>query len=465
MSFQRGTFIELTIDRIAYGGAGVARHHGLVIFVRGAIPGDRIMAQVSRKKKDYAEARMVGLLDPSPDRIVAPCPYSGQCGGCQWQHVRYERQLEYKKEYLQDALARIGAISDVPVHDPTPSERTFAYRNKMEFSFADRRWFLPGENGEDRAFVLGLHVPGTFYKVIDVEACLLHEERGNQILRHVKTHAKESGLPAYGLKAHKGYWRFLTLRHSVSFQEWMVNIITFDERRAILEPLAEALTNTYRDVKTVLNNITTSRAAVAAGEKELLLSGSGIIHDRLGPYVFQVSANSFFQTNSSAAPKLYQKVLEYAELRGSEIVLDLYSGTGTIPIFLAGSSKRVIAMEIAITAVQDGERNCKANGIENCQFVLGDIRESLASLRMRPDVLVIDPPRAGMHQEVLARVMALSAQRVVYVSCNPTTLARDLGEMSQDYEVIEIQPVDMFPHTFHIEAVAKLRRRKRSKLY
>jgi 23S rRNA (uracil1939-C5)-methyltransferase len=465
MSFQRGTFIELTIERIAYGGAGVGRHDGLVIFVRGAIPGDRIMAQVSRKKKDYAEARMVGLLDPSPDRIVAPCPYSGQCGGCQWQHVRYERQLEYKKEYLKDALARIGAILDVPIHDPTPSERIFAYRNKMEFSFADRRWFLPGARGEDEGFVLGLHVPGTFYKVIDVEACLLHGERGNQILRHVKTHAKDSGLPAYGLKAHKGYWRFLTLRHSASLEEWMVNITTFDERRATLEPLVEALTNTYHDVKTVLNNITTRRAAVAAGEKELVLSGSGIIHDRLGPYVFQISANSFFQTNSSAALKLYQRVLEYAELRGSEIVLDLYSGTGTIPIFLAGSSKRVIAMEIAITAVQDGERNCKANGIENCQFVLGDIRESLTLLRTRPDVLIIDPPRTGMHQEVLARVMALSAERVVYVSCNPATLARDLGEMSPGYEVIEIQPVDMFPHTFHIEAVAKLRRRKRSKLY
>jgi 23S rRNA (uracil1939-C5)-methyltransferase len=464
VSLQRGSVIDLTIDRMAYGGQGVARHDGLVIFIRGAIPGDRIMAQVSRKKNDYAEARMVGLLDPSPGRTVPPCPYSGQCGGCQLQHVRYERQLEYKKGFVRDALARIGAISDVPVHDPIPSERIFAYRNKMEFSFADRRWSLPGEKREDEAFVLGLHVPGTFYKVIDVEACLLQDERGNQILRHVKTHAKNSGLPAYGLKAHKGYWRFLTLRHSVGFQEWMVNVITFDERRAVLEPLAEALTNTYSDVKTVLNNITTRRAAVAVGEKELVLSGSGIIHDRLGPYVFQVSANSFFQTNSTAALKLYQKVLEYAELRGSEIVLDLYSGTGTIPIFLAGSSKQVIAMEIAPTAVQDGERNCKANGIVNCRFVLGDIRESLASLRMRPDVLVIDPPRAGMHREVLAQVMALSAKRVVYVSCNPTTLARDLGEMSQDYEVVEIQPLDMFPHTFHIEAVAKLRRRKGSKL-
>jgi 23S rRNA (uracil1939-C5)-methyltransferase len=464
MGFQKGTFIELTIDRIAYGGSGVARHDGLVIFVRGAIPGDRIMAQVSRRKKAYAEARIIELLDPSPDRIVAPCPYSGQCGGCQWQHVRYERQLEYKKEHVRDALARIGAVSGVPVHDPVPSEKIFAYRNKMEFSFADQQWFLPEKKGDDKAIVLGLHVPGTFYKVIDVETCLLQEERGNEILRYVKTHAKESGLPAYGLKTHKGFWRFLTLRHSSGFHEWMVNIITFDERRAILEPLAQAITSTYGDVKTVVNNITTRRAAVAVGEKEIVLSGRGIIQDRLGPYVFQVSANSFFQTNSSAAVKLYQQVSEYAELKGSEIVLDLYSGTGTIPVFLAKSSKQVIAMEISTTAVQDGERNCGANGIENCRFVLGDIGKSLASLNTRPDVLVIDPPRAGMHQDVLARVMELSAERIVYVSCNPATLARDLEEMSQDYEVIEVQPVDMFPHTFHIEAVAKLQRRKRSKL-
>jgi 23S rRNA (uracil1939-C5)-methyltransferase len=464
MGFQRGSFLDLTIDRIAYGGPGVARHDGLVIFVRGAIPGDRVMAQVSRNKKAYAEARMVELLDPSPDRVVAPCPYSGHCGGCQWQHVRYERQLEYKKAHVRDALERIGALSGVPVHDPIPSEKIFAYRNKMEFSFADRRWFLPGEKGEDKAFVLGLHVPGTFYKVIDVEACLLLEERGNEILRHVKTHAKESGLPAYGLKTHKGFWRFLTLRHSLGFGEWMVNIITFDEQRAVLEPLVQALTSAYGEVKTVVNNITTRRAAVAVGEKEVVLSGHGTIDDRLGPYVFRISANSFFQTNSSAALKLYQKVSEYAELRGSETVLDLYSGTGTIPIFLAKSSKQVIAMEIAAPAVQDGKINCKVNGIENCRFVLGDIRESLASLDTRPDVLVIDPPRAGMHQGVLAKITDLSPERIVYVSCNPATLARDLGEMSPDYEVIEIQPLDMFPHTFHIEAVAKLRRRKRCKL-
>ncbi len=460
MGLKKGTFVELTVDRVAFGGPGVARLDGLVIFVRGAIPGDRIRAQVYRKKKDYAEARLLEILEPSADRVVAPCPYSGHCGGCQWQHLRYGRQLEYKKEHVHDAIARIGAIPGVPVHDPLPSDRIFAYRNKMEFSFADRPWFIPGVERDDSPFALGLHVPGTFHKVIDVEACLLLEERGNEILRHVKAYAKESRLPAYGLKSHQGFWRFLTLRHSEAFREWMVNIVTSEEQRAFLEPLAGSLTSTYSNVKTVLNNITKRRAAVAVGEKEVVLSGPGTIDDRLGPFVFRISANSFFQTNPSSAQKLYNKVSEFAELEGSEVVLDLYSGTGTIPIFLAGKSKQVIAMEIATTAVQDGERNCKVNGIENCRFILGDIRESLAGLRMRPDVLIIDPPRAGMHQDVLNRVMTISAGRVVYVSCNPATLARDLAEMSREYEVVEIQPVDMFPHTFHVEAVAKLRRKK-----
>ena len=461
MSFRKGDTVDLLVDRIAYGGQGIARLDGLVFFVKGAIPGDRVKAQVVRKKKDYAEARMIGLLQPSLDRVDAPCPYSGYCGGCQWQHVRYERQLEYKKEHVQGAMARIGALSDVPVHDPIPSERTFAYRNKMEFSFAERRWLLPGEKDRgEEILALGLHVPSTFHKVIDVEACLLQEERGNEILRQVKRYAKESRLAAYSLRSHQGFWRFLTLRYSTSSRQWMVNLITCDERRDIMEPLAQTLTRSFPDVKTVVNNLNTGKAAIAVGEREIVLSGDGTIADRLGPYIFRISSNSFFQTNSLGAVKLYQQVVKYAELKGSEIILDLYCGTGTIPIFLAKTSEQVIGMEIAPSALQDAEKNCRANDIGNCRFILGDIRQSLTTLRMKPDVVIIDPPRAGMHQEVLARAMELAAERIVYVSCNPTTLARDLGGMSRDYAVLEIQPVDMFPHTYHIEAVAKLLRRK-----
>ena len=462
MSLRKGDLIELRIDRVAYGGQGVARSNGLVLFVKGAIPGDRVKALVFKKKRDYAEARLTELLEPSPDRVEAPCPYHGYCGGCQWQHVRYERQLEYKKEHIIEATARIGSLKNVPVHDVIPSKNQLAYRNKMEFSFSDHRWFLPHEyenrRGE-RELALGLHVPGTFYKVIDVEACLLQHETGNQILREVKEYVRKSGIPVYGLRSHQGFWRFLTLRHSTHFDAWMVNLVTSEEREDVLQPLAEALCQNFHNINTVVNNITATKAAIALGQREMVLSGDGTLQDRIGPFRFQVSANSFFQPNALSAEELYQKVVEYAELKGPEWVLDLYSGTGTIPIFLSKQAKGVLGMEIAQSAILDAQRNCEVNGIQNCQFVMGDIRESLSSLKLKPDVLIIDPPRAGMHKDVLAKVMELGTERVIYVSCNPATLARDLGTMRLAYDVVGIQPVDMFPHTYHIEAIAKLMRR------
>jgi 23S rRNA (uracil1939-C5)-methyltransferase len=462
MALRKGDLIELRIDKMAYGGQGVARSNGLVLFVKGAIPGDRVKAQVVKKKRDYAEAKLTELLEPSSDRVEAPCPYHGYCGGCQWQHVRYERQLEYKREHIREAAAHIGSLGDVPVHDVIPSKKQFAYRNKMEFSFSDHRWFLPHEyenrRGE-RDFALGLHVPGTFYKVIDVEACLLQHETGNRILREVKKYVRKSGIPVYGLRSHQGFWRFLTLRHSIHFDVWMVNLVTSKERRDVVQPLADALCRDLPNINTVVNNINATRAAIALGQREMVLSGDGTLQDRIGPFRFQVSANSFFQPNALSAEELYQTVVEYAELKGPEWILDLYSGTGTIPIFLSEQARAVIGMEIAESAILDAQRNCEVNGVQNCQFVLGDIRESLSSLKLKPDVLIIDPPRAGMHKDVLSKVMELGTEKVVYVSCNPATLARDLGVMRQAYDVVGIQPVDMFPHTYHVEAVAKLMRR------
>jgi len=462
MNLRRGDTVELTIERVAYGGQGLARCDGLIVFVKDAIPGDRVMVRISRKKKDYAEAKVTELLDPSPDRVEAPCPYSDTCGGCQWQHMRYEAQLTHKKGLIEEAMSRIGSLPNIPVHAVVPSEKPFGYRNKMEFSFSDRRWFRPEEidNKEnEQGFALGLHIPGTFHKVLDIEGCLLQEERGNEILREVKQYARDSGIPAYGLKSHRGFWRFLTLRHGAHSDVWMVNVVTSEMRRDAVEPLAQILTQRFDNIQTVINNINARKAAIALGEREIILSGGGTIADRIGGFTFQISANSFFQTNTLGAERLYRKVAACAELTGSELVLDLYSGTGTIPIFLAGGAKELIGMEIMESAIQDAERNCQANGVHNCRFVLGDIRENLKALKVKPDLLIIDPPRAGMHKDVLAGVLELGTERVVYVSCNPPTLARDLAEMARDYEVIEVHPVDMFPHTYHVEAVVKMVRR------
>jgi 23S rRNA (uracil1939-C5)-methyltransferase len=463
MRIHKSDIVELWIDRMAYGGHGVARLDGLVIFVDGAVPGDRVMARIVKKKKDYANANLLEIIDPSPDRIKAPCPYSGYCGGCSYQHLRYEKQLEYKKEQIKDSMARIGALADILVYDVIPSDRIYGYRNKMEFSFSDRCW-LPAEEyakGEgEHGFGLGLHVPGTFYKVIDIDACLLQQDTGNLILAEVKRYVRESHVPVYGLKSHTGFWRFLTLRYSTAFDEWLVNLVTSEEDRGVVMPLAETLCKRIDKIKGVVNNINTRKAAIASGEREIILLGEGYIRDMIGMYNFQISANSFFQTNSLGAGRLYEKVLEYAELEGHEVVLDLYCGTGTIPIFLSRSAKEVIGMEIVESALFDANRNCISNNALNCRFILGDIRERLSDIRFKPDVLIIDPPRAGIHEEILKGIMRMAVKRVVYVSCNPATMARDIGRMSDRYLVEEIQPVDMFPHTYHIEAVAKMVLRK-----
>ena len=463
MRIRKSDIVELWVDRMAYGGHGVARLDGLVIFVDGAVPGDRVMARIVKMKKDYANANLLEIIDPSPDRIQAPCPYSGYCGGCSYQHLKYEKQLEYKKGQIKDSMARIGALNNVLVHDVIPSDRIYGYRNKMEFSFSDRCW-VPAEDyatGEgERGFGLGLHVPGTFYKVIDIDACLLQQDTGNLILAEVKRYVRESGVPVYGLKSHRGFWRFLTLRYSAAFDEWLVNLVTSEEDRGVVMPLAEALCKGIDKIKGVVNNINTRKAAIASGEREIILLGEGYIRDMIGPYNFQVSANSFFQTNTSGAGRLYEKVIEYAELEGHEVVLDLYCGTGTIPIFLSRSAKEVIGMEIVESALFDANRNCVSNNALNCRFILGDIRERMSDIRFKPDVLIIDPPRAGIHTDILEGIMRMAVKRVVYVSCNPATMARDIGRMSDKYLVKEIQPVDMFPHTYHIEAVAKMVLRK-----
>ena len=463
MQLRKGDIFELNIDALAFGGQGIGRIDNFVIFVRGAVPGDKVRVRLTRKKKDFAEARIIQLVEASPERIQPPCPYSGFCGGCQWQHLPYERQLFYKKNHVREALTRIGGLENSPIRDPLASDNQFAYRNKMEFTFADEQWFPPGNMDEPKfqtGLALGLHVPGSYYKVLDIEACLLLEETGNRILAAVRNYAIQSRIPAYGIKSHAGFWRFLALRHSRAFDQWMVNIVTATRDPDAVKPLADLLCAQFPKLKTFVNNITRREAAIAVGEQELVLTGDGLLLDRIGPHTFQISANSFFQTNSLTAAKLYQTVVQYAELRGSETVLDLYSGTGTIPIFLSRYADRVLGIELVAGAIQDAEKNCRTNAIHNCQFILGDIKERLADLRVKPDVIVIDPPRVGMHPDVVDRVLALKAPKIVYVSCNPATLARDLALMQAQYEILEVQPVDMFPHTYHIEAVANLVLRK-----
>ena len=459
MNLKKGQSLEVEITGIAFGGQGLVRIDGLAVFVDQAVPGDKARIGIIRKKKNYAEARVIELIEPSPQRIKPPCVYSGFCGGCKWQFLDYDFQLKYKQQHVVESLEHIGQIQNVQVQPAIASPLKFGYRNKMEFSCTDRRWLTPHEMQKpetDKGFGIGLHVPGTFFKVFDTKRCLLQPDLGNHLLDDVRKFIRSSHLPVYSLRSHEGFWRFLMLRHSVAFDRWMVNIVTAADQHQALQPLADALAEKYPQLISVINNITARKAGVAFGEMELGLAGAGTIVDQIGSFAFEISANSFFQTNTAGAAQLYATVKKYAELSGSETVIDLYSGTGTISILLSGVAREVVGLEMAPSAVADAQRNCRLNRIENCRFLAGDIRRLLPQISCRPDVLIMDPPRAGVHRDVIQQVLALSPERIVYVSCNPATLARDLNLLKEVYRVQEVQPVDLFPHTYHIESVARL---------
>lgn len=461
MTIRKGEEIEVDIMNLAFGGKGIAKLDGFTIFVDQAIPGDKALVRIIKKKKNHAEARLVHLLSASSDRIVPPCPYSGHCGGCVWQSLIYDKQLEYKRRHVTEALVHLAGIKDPDVRPTLPSSKIFEYRNKMEFTCTNRRWLMTQELEDksiDMGFALGLHVPGIFDKILDINVCLLQPPQGNLILSHVKQYMKTSGLAPYSPRTHEGFWRFLMLRYSLDRDHWLVNIVTAVENLSAVEPLARVLTEQFPNVVSIVNNITSKKSGISAGEYELHLAGEQNLKERLGKYEFEISANSFFQTNTEGAVNLYDTVKEFADLSGLEKVLDLYSGTGTIPIWLSDSAEIITGIEIAESAVADANKNCEQNGVSNCRFLSGDIRSVIAAINEKPDVLIIDPPRTGMHPDVVKQILAISADKIVYVSCNPATLARDAGLMKERYRIRKVQPVDMFPHTYHIESVAKFER-------
>jgi 23S rRNA (uracil1939-C5)-methyltransferase len=462
MDIRKNQLLEVDISDVAYGGKGIVRIEGFAVFVDKAVPGDKVRIAITRKKKNYAEARIVELLKPSADRISAPCPHSGVCGGCKWQFLDYGRQLAYKRQHVVDSLAHIGLIQDVTVHPTLASELCFGYRNKVEFTCSDSPWRVSKDmpfSDPGTPFALGFHVPGVFHKVLDLESCLLQPDMGNLILGDIRRYLQTSDLPMYCPRTHQGFWRFVMLRHSVAHDHWLVNLITAAENRSAVQPLADLLTDRYPQIISVVNNITAKKAAISVGENEIRFFGNGHLTDRICGFEFDISANSFFQTNSRGAETLYRTVMDYAGLTGTETVFDLYCGTGAIAICLSKAARQVIGFEIVGAAVSDAEKNCRKNGVSNCTFFRGDIKDRLSEATQSSDVMIIDPPRDGMHKSVVQQVLQMQPERIVYVSCNPATLARDLGMMKDVYQVVEVQPVDMFPHTFHIESVAWLQKK------
>lgn len=488
ITLKRGEEIQLTIDDAAFEGKTVSRIDGFVVFVEGAVPGDVVTARVLKVKKNFAEAKVVSVERPSPLRTQPRCKHFGVCGGCKWQHVEYQAQLRFKHHHVVDAFERIGGFSNLNILPIIGSEEIYFYRSKMEYSFSEQQWLekLPHEEEQmlkeevvspltshfslptPFPLFLGLHVPQRYDKVLDIEECHLQSDVSNQILNFVRDFARRQNLPVYSSKADSGYFRFLVIRQSKRTNELMVNLVTFEDKPDILRRFTEELTKTIPAVTTVINTINSKKAQIAFGETEKIYFGSGVIHERLGNLTFTISTSSFFQTNTNQAELLYGVAKSFAELKATDVVWDLYSGTGSIALFISDAAKEVVGIESVESAVRDAERNAALNNVTNCHFVLGDLKDRLTKdkewmkTHRKPDVMIIDPPRSGMHPKVVEEIIDLAPPRIVYVSCNPATQARDVKMLcEQKYEIQKLQPVDMFPHTYHIENVCSLRLKNR----
>jgi 23S rRNA (uracil1939-C5)-methyltransferase len=451
---KRGDNVCLTIDDLAFGGEGVGRTGGYVVFVPGGVPGDRVRVRIVQARSRFGRGIIESIDEPSPHRIEPPCPYFGRCGGCRLQHVAYPAQLELKAKQVADVLERVGGLTGVEIRPIIGAAETYGYRNKMEFTVA------PGTGGAGVA--VGLHEADRYDAVLDIERCLLQSDAMNAMLDEARRFFAEHRLAPYEQEAGEGLLRFLMLREGRRTGEAMANVVTASPAVSELAPLVERLQARAPGTSSVVMNVNPKKASVAVGVEEHLLGGRDHIRERIGGLAFQVSANSFFQTNTVQAERLFDLVVESARLEGQETVIDLFSGTGAISLLLARRCRWVYGVEVSQLAVDDAGVNAAANGIDNCTFLAGEVRFVLPSLIAKgvtAEVVVADPPRAGFHPKALDALVRLGPERIVYVSCNPSTLARDLASLAGGgYRVEWVQPVDMFPHTPHIEAVARLAR-------
>ena len=460
-SIKRGVDLELQIESLAYGGMGLARKDDFVIFVKGGIPGQKVNARIYKKKKGYAEARVQHIITESPNSVEAPCDHFGVCGGCKIQNLSYNEQLKEKSNQVEDAFRRLGGFRDFQLDHVVGADPIFNYRNKMEFTFSPNRWVLETETeGVDRSFAVGLHIPGRYDKILDIKDCHIQPVIGNKILKVARDVCLvHPDLKPYDPKTHIGFLRFLMLRFGVNTNQIMVNLVTAYDDINKLSPLIDALLEQIPEITSMVNNVNTRKADVAFGEFETLVFGEPFIQETIGDLTFEISANSFFQTNTIQGKQLYDEVVKAAGLTGSEIVFDLYCGTGTIGLYLANQVKEVYGFEIIRSALEDAEKNAHQNKIANAIFLKANLDTFFKSGQLprripKPDVVIVDPPRAGMHPDMTNYLYKFKAKKIVYVSCNPTTQARDAKVLAEEgYGIKSAVMVDMFPHTPHIETV------------
>jgi len=455
---------NVDIIDISNEGAGVGKKDGKVIFVDGAVPGDIVNTMVFKKKKDWASGKLHEIIHASNNRIEAACRHFGLCGGCKWQHLNYDAQLQFKQKFVVDAFERIAKVPYQNRHEILGSEKIFEYRNKLEFSFSASRWLEKSEIEQTEILnksALGFHIPGRFDKVFQVQECKLMPDFNNQVRNFVHEQAQLLAIPYFDLKHQTGNLRSLMMRQS-NQNEWLILLSAF-ERNDLVNELLNSIAKQFPEITALLFVENKKRNETIFDLPIEIVHGKDHIVEKMGELSFKISAKSFFQTNSRQAQLLYDKVVNFAALSGNEVVYDLYTGTGTIANFLASKAKKVIGLEYVADAVNDAIANSESNKIENTVFIAGDMKDvltqALFSEHGKPDVIITDPPRAGMHEAVIDRLLEAEAPLIIYVSCNAATQARDAALLHAKYDITHLQPVDMFPHTTHVENIAVFRLR------
>lgn len=459
---------NIQIEGIAAEGKAIARVDNKVIFIPYAVPGDIVDLQVTRKKSHYAEATIASIIHPSPMRIQPFCKHFGVCGGCKWQSLPYEEQLKAKQQQVEDALTRIGKVPFPKILPIIGSKKTKAYRNKLEFGFSNKKWLTKEQIESGVVFsdmnAVGFHIPGAFDKILDLKECFLMDDFNNRIRNGLRSYVIEKGYSFFDLRNQNGLLRNMMLRKT-STGEIMV-LLQFCIREAQEEKEAQDvlqwIKTTFPEITSLLYVNNTKCNDTISDLDIHTFSGADCIYEQMEDLQFKIGPKSFYQTNSEQAFTLYKVVREFAYLSGNEYVYDLYTGTGTIANFIAGKAKRVIGIEYVPEAIKDAKENAVLNNLDNIQFFAGDMKDILTdnfvALYGRPDVIITDPPRAGMHNDVISTILFAAPKRIVYVSCNPATQARDVSLLSTDYHITKVQPVDMFPQTHHVENVLLMER-------
>lgn len=444
-------------------GKAIAKHENLVVFIEGAVPGDVVDVMVHRKKNSYAEAKAIKIVSPSPYRIDPKCEHFGTCGGCKWQSLDYSRQLYFKQKYVSDAFTRIGKLTFDQIDPILANKDIYYYRNKLEFSFSNKKWLTNEEIKNDvevaNKNALGFHIPGLFDKILDINNCYLQAEPSNSIRLAIREYAFKNDLTFFDIRNKAGFLRTVMIR-TTSTKQVMVVISMFENREEEMLALCEYLKVKFPSI-TCLQYVFNPKGNDTIQDLDIkTYYGSDAIVEEMEGLKFNISAKSFYQTNSDQAYELYKITRDFAKLDKDDVVYDLYTGTGTIANFIARSCKKVVGIEYVEAAVKDAFKNSELNGITNTSFFAGDMKnvftEEFVSKNGKPDVIITDPPRAGMAPEVVDVILKLSPKRVVYVSCNPSTQARDLALMEGLYKIVKVQPVDMFPQTAHVENVVLL---------